>query len=134
VPNWEHLGDGVGCANREWLANVYPTFSWGIHEINECVALAGNNANCQTPLAISMDNDNCYCSLDACDTVVNTWGGMKTFKELTDQPTGVSTLSLSGEQYNNFGVVTVDTSEPTPFPTSLSPTKVCLLSNHNRVF
>ena len=29
VPNWEHLGDGVGCANREWLANVYPTFSWG---------------------------------------------------------------------------------------------------------
>ena len=135
MPNWEHLGDGVGCTNREWLANVYPTFSWGIREINECAALARNNANCDTPLAISMDNDNCYCSLDTCDNVVSTWGGMKTFKELTDQPTGVSALSLSGEQYNSFGIgITVATSEPTPLSTSLSPTKVCLSSDRNRFF
>ena len=45
---------------------------------------------------------------------------MKTFRELTDQPSDASSLSASGVQYNSFGVTA--TSEPTSNPTTAQPT------------
>ena len=120
VPNWEDAGDGKGCQNREFVSNAKPGFSWGIEEIHECVTLSRQKSYCHLPLRISFDNDNCYCSSDACDTVVNTWAGMKTYRELTDQPSDVSSLSASGVRYNSFGVTA--TSEPTSNPTTAQPT------------
>lgn len=123
VPNWESVGDAVGCPNKKWLANVYPRYSWGIKEIHECVDLAKSDPSCHSPLVLSMDDGNCYCSTDSCDTVEATWGGMKTFRELMLQTPEASSLSQSGEQYNNFAIATdAPTKEPTPAPVTPSPT------------
>lgn len=116
IPNWEYVGEGVGCNNRGWVANAKPTYSWGIEEIHECVAPARANPNCYEPLRLSFDFDNCYCAMDECATVSDTWGGMKTFRELISQTYGASALSVSGEQYNNFGTTT-GTNAPTFEPT-----------------
>mmetsp|Transcript_27421 Transcript_27421/g.40494 ORF Transcript_27421/g.40494 Transcript_27421/m.40494 type:complete len:643 (+) Transcript_27421:231-2159(+) len=121
VPNWEFVGEGVGCPSREWVANAYPTFSWGIKEIHECVDFARANIACASPLVLSMDNDNCYCSTDYCINVENTYGGMMTYRELSLQAPDASSLSASGEQYNNFGLSTPSPVSPAPTPPPVLP-------------
>ena len=121
VPNWERSDDGMGCLSREWVANAKPTHSWGIDSIHECVAAARANPLCNAVLGLSFDNDNCYCATDACETFVSTWGGMRAFRELSLQAPDASSLSSSGEQYNNLGATT-GTSSPPEGPTA-NPSK-----------
>ena len=78
------------------MSNTKPTYSWGIDEIHECVPKARANELCAQPLRLSMDWDNCYCAVDDCATTQSTWGGMKTFREMTIIPEGSSALSASG--------------------------------------
>ena len=118
VPNWE-TSHAMGCSNRKHLANAKPGCgcSWGIESVLECEALARDEPLCAHPLVLNFDNDNCYCATDACETFVSTWGGMRAFRELSLQALNASSLSTSGEQYNNLGATT-GTSSPTGSPTA----------------
>ena len=134
VPNWDlFMEKGCPGASMHWLANAKPTYSWGIESMTECLALAQANSNCHTPLTLMLDNDNCYCSTDACPTLEAKWGGFRAYQQTT-LPLDESALSASGEQYNSFGVSSAaptvpPTSQPSRGPTSTpsrSPsTQVC---------
>eukprot|EP00594_Rhizosolenia_setigera_P021006 CAMPEP_0178981054 /NCGR_PEP_ID=MMETSP0789-20121207/26843_1 /TAXON_ID=3005 /ORGANISM="Rhizosolenia setigera, Strain CCMP 1694" /LENGTH=466 /DNA_ID=CAMNT_0020671545 /DNA_START=60 /DNA_END=1457 /DNA_ORIENTATION=- len=139
VPNYEEVGPGQACPNIKWIAGIFETRGWGIHEYHECVTIADNDVECHKPVRLSIDDESCYCSRDSCDTTVSSYGAMDTYKELELLPSrDESELSDMGDEYNDFGSVV--SSVPSLLPTfepstnfqeeeSISPTKTNKPSN-----
>ena len=76
-----------------------------IHQYHECVAKADQNNVCAKPLRLSIDNESCFCSRDACETTNSTYSAMDTYVELENQSRDSSTLTPIGIQYNDINPV-----------------------------
>ena len=97
----------VTCENKMWLAQE-GSASWQVKTIGQCLAKADAHPDCHQPVTLSMDNDNCYCAIDSCDSFIASWPGMETWKEVAER--GTNKLSPLGELYQK----TVS-SQPNPF-------------------
>jgi len=65
------------------------------------VAKADADAGCyQDALHVSVDNQNCYCSIDDCAVLEDSYAAMKTYHEVGIR--GNDQLTLLGTRYNNF--------------------------------
>jgi hypothetical protein len=92
---------GVGCTNREWVQS-FGSSSWKIETIQECMATAESKPElCHQPLALTMTNNNCYCSADSCASTQVTYPQMTTYFQINDDRDS-STLTPNGELYNRF--------------------------------
>lgn len=105
---------GLGCPGYRWIAG-FGDAGWQIQTTQECLAAADNDLECHTPLVLSIDDDSCYCSVDACQTTTPTWGAMTTLWEVGARDS--ADLTALGDLYNAFGVVS-GTSAPSHSPTS----------------
>ncbi len=94
---WEY-SSGETCANREWLTGVGDA-GWQVQTIQQCLTVADQTAACSSPVIISMDDDNCYCSTDSCDTPEPVWPSMKTWREVGPRNNGM--LTPLGELYQS---------------------------------
>ena len=114
---WEDTW-GYGCQNKKWLNAFGTDASWKIQTKSQCFQLADTDAGCVQPLAISMDDDNCYCATTTCN-FETTWGAMNTWIEVGIR--GSSALTAMGDLYETFGSPD-PTSSPSDSPSS-SPTE-----------
>lgn len=92
---WEYSG-GETCESKTWLAG-FGDAGWQIQTVQECLAKADESEACSKPLVLSMDDQSCYCSLDACDTPTPSWPSMKTWREVG--PRDNNKLTPLGELY-----------------------------------
>jgi len=121
---WQRY-NGQVCPAKKWLKG-FGTQTWQIQTLHECVAAADADTTCVTPLALSIDDDNCYCATDLCDTLDPSYAAMNTYKEIG--PRQSSTLTTMGQYYNDYGASSPLPPSPgptTPSPT-LSPAATCL--------
>jgi len=119
---WTSL-KGVGCEDRAWLAAFGTDAGWKIQTKQECLERADTNEACAKPLALSIDDDACYCSRSTDCNLETTWGSMSTWVESASRD--LSTLTMIGNLYETFGAnkpTTDPTTTPTSSPSSL-PTK-----------
>ena len=93
-------------------------------EYHECVQDAKANEACYKDpdgnIALTIDDDSCYCAAAACKDLVACADYFTTYRELG--VTG-SSLTASGEAYNTFG------SDSTPGPTPTPSVDPCSLGN-----
>jgi len=115
---------GVGCQDRKWIGG-FGNAGWQIQTKQECLAKADADVGCVKPLALSIDDDSCYCATTPTCNLVPTWDAMRTWIEVGDRNS--ATLTSMGDLYETFGTVTSDpTMSPTVSPTAsptASPTK-----------
>jgi hypothetical protein len=97
---WEKY-PGQACPGKKWLKG-FGTATWQIQTLHECVAAADAHGECVIPLSLSIDEVNCYCATDTCDTLSSSYSTMKTYKEVG--PRNSDALTALGVLYNNHAV------------------------------
>jgi len=86
----------VTCKNKKWIAG-FGNAGWQIKTLSQCLAKSERDPACYSPFALSMDKDNCYCSVDSCQVTVSSWQGMHTWRLLGTQESNA--LTPLGELY-----------------------------------
>mmetsp|Transcript_26770 Transcript_26770/g.34277 ORF Transcript_26770/g.34277 Transcript_26770/m.34277 type:complete len:138 (+) Transcript_26770:9-422(+) len=84
------------CGNKKWLAGR-GSASWQVQTMKECLAKADQDTECHSPVAISLDDDNCYCAKDACADLGFAYDGMHTWREVGQRDN--SALTSLGQLY-----------------------------------
>lgn len=113
---------GVGCQSKKWKG-AWGDASWQIQTMDECVAAAESDSDCNNPLSLSVDDDNCYCGTDDCSITESTYSAMTTYHKVGDSSTvSLTDIGLVYESLGTFHSFAIRTNSPTSVPPSGSPT------------